>query len=197
MRRETVVNMRRIRKSKFPRPPEGFTLVELLVVITIIGILIALLLPAVQAAREAARRTQCSNNFKQTALALYNYEQQHNCFPPGGLLRDPSWVSNAACGPYPPSPPDPPVINLPGWAGQILPFLEQENVWDQLDCNKYNYSLPNYNVAKTEIKAYLCPSDPDNTELVEMTFVVPPPQGYAAQTNIAAVADSRDGLATT
>ena len=102
MRRETVVNMRRIRKSKFPRPPEGFTLVELLVVITIIGILIALLLPAVQAAREAARRTQCSNNFKQTALALYNYEQQHNCFPPGGLLRDPSWVSNAACGPYPP-----------------------------------------------------------------------------------------------
>ncbi len=96
------------------RPKAGFTLVELLVVIAIIGILVALLLPAVQAAREAARRMQCTNNLKQIGLAILNYENAHKELPPGGLTQ--------ANGTYGHS-----------WWVRILPYVEATNLYSQFD----------------------------------------------------------------
>lgn len=104
----------------------GFTLVELLVVITIIGILIALLLPAVQAAREAARRSQCTNNLKQLGVALHNYHSAHNVFPPSAI--DLGWGS--AC--YGAESPTKTIKNLNGLV-LLLPFLEQAWIYERWD----------------------------------------------------------------
>jgi prepilin-type N-terminal cleavage/methylation domain-containing protein/prepilin-type processing-associated H-X9-DG protein len=110
---------------------QGFTLVELLVVIAIIGILVALLLPAIQAAREAARRTQCSNNIKQMAMALHNYHDTYQRFPPGNIVQD-HWKQppTNACHRYG----SPGIccgsIGLPAF---ILPFMEQQPLYDRID----------------------------------------------------------------
>jgi prepilin-type N-terminal cleavage/methylation domain-containing protein/prepilin-type processing-associated H-X9-DG protein len=93
---------------------EGFTLVELLVVIAIIGILVALLLPAIQAAREAARRTQCQSNLKQIALAANNYHSATKVFPPGFVGSTPSQTEAW------------------GWGVFLLPYLEEESIYDRL-----------------------------------------------------------------
>jgi prepilin-type N-terminal cleavage/methylation domain-containing protein len=106
----------------------GFTLVELLVVIAIIGVLVALLLPAVQSAREAARRMRCTNNLKQIGLALHNYHGLHNSFPPGNV--SPAFMSQQGCfsgtsasTPHPGAP----------WSATVLPFIEQTGVYNNLD----------------------------------------------------------------
>ena len=120
----------------------GFTLVELLVVIAIIGVMVSLLLPAVQAAREAARRSQCSNNMKQIGLALHNYHSSYNKLPF-------SWG-----GTTPPS-------GSPGYSAvsQLLTFMEQTALHEQIDFSLPIINPKNDNARLTEIPMLRCPSD--------------------------------------
>lgn len=127
----------------------GFTLVELLVVIAIIGILIALLLPAVQAAREAARRSQCSNHIKQIALAIHNYHDTFKSFPPGGI------TPGACCG----------TQSYTNWAIAILPFMEQEPLYERYDNTVVNEHVDNQFVREQIVPAYMCPTDEHNQRL--------------------------------
>jgi prepilin-type N-terminal cleavage/methylation domain-containing protein/prepilin-type processing-associated H-X9-DG protein len=139
------------------RISKAFTLIELLVVIAIIGVLIALLLPAVQSAREAARRAQCVNNLKQIGIALHNYHDTVGSFPPGGI-NDPGWSGTWW-----------------NWLAFILPQMEQGPIY-----NAINFSLPNLNqpysnaasdpqvtVYRSVISSYLCPSDSVNNGMVD------------------------------
>lgn len=149
----------------------GFTLIELLVVIAIIAVLIALLLPAVQQAREAARRSQCKNNLKQIGLALHNYHDTHFAFPPGAVTRDTAvsssgnWCnqSNGASGDR--------LVNGAPWTVMILPYLEENSLYQSFDFSKLFTSTqngtsgnegpdPNNQLWRVQLKKYQCPSDP-------------------------------------
>ncbi len=138
----------------------GFTLVELLVVIAIIGILIALLLPAVQSAREVARRLQCSNNLKQIGLALLNYESAHKVLPPQEIHGG-NWVPNYRFSVYSRQHCDW-EGSIGMWCNLIFPFMEQQPVYDRLNFEAIpQYSDPaNVEIMNMEFAFLLCPSDP-------------------------------------
>jgi prepilin-type N-terminal cleavage/methylation domain-containing protein/prepilin-type processing-associated H-X9-DG protein len=142
------------------RGPRGFTLIELLVVIAIIGVLVALLMPAVQAARESARRAQCVNNLKQIGIAIANYETARKAYPLGGTYNGPS-DANTGCRSG---------VNVPrefGALSFLLLYMEQTNVY-----NAINFSLSaggpfgpvhggaaNFTALSTTVSSYVCPDD--------------------------------------
>jgi prepilin-type N-terminal cleavage/methylation domain-containing protein len=162
--------------------PTGFTLVELLVVITIIGVLISLLLPAVQAAREAARQSQCASNFRQVGIGMHNYLAAKNCFPMGEIVSGDKYWS---------------------WSAFLLPFIEKQNVYDMIDfrdaCYFGNPGASDSTRASCGmvISTYLCPSDPQAGELVWASSWGQngeSPDDDCASTNMCCVADTDEWI---
>lgn len=154
----------------------GFTLIELLVVIAIIAILIALLLPAVQQAREAARRTQCKNNMKQIGLAMHNYHDVYNTFPPGAVANRDQNVSGSATNTanFQPS--------VWSWGAMILPYIDQAPLYSQLQPGTYSASYwltNNKTPMQTPLAGFRCASDtaPALNNFV-MTMGPTQPSGY-------------------
>ncbi|MEW4568867.1 DUF1559 domain-containing protein [Tautonia sp. JC769] len=119
----------------------GFTLIELLVVIAIIGVLIALLLPAVQSAREAARRAQCLNNLRQMGIAFHGYHDAHRTFAPGGWLRAST-----------------PSLRWIAWSALLLPHIEQASLYESLNIDLPYNDPTNATAGATVLSVYLCPS---------------------------------------
>lgn len=130
---------------RFRRHRGGFTLIELLVVIAIIGVLMGLLLPAVQKVREAASRVRCQNNLKQIGLALHGYHDRMSRFPPGYACTT-AWPNNDSGPGW-------------GWAAYILPDIEQGALYRQLNFNQSCASPTLAGAVATSIKIYQCPSD--------------------------------------
>ncbi|QDU61000.1 Fimbrial protein precursor [Planctomycetes bacterium Pan216] len=139
----------------------GFTLVELLVVIAIIGVLVALLLPAVQQAREAARRTMCTNNLKQVGLGLTNYAEAHGQFPPAASWRDVGTATEYTHGWYNSSSHYPKMGAT--FLVHILPYIDQTQLYDRVNFDHGMPEAENETVRATRIGSYLCPSDSFNS----------------------------------
>lgn len=136
-----------------PRRNRGFTLIELLVVIAIIGILVGLLLPAVQQAREAARRIQCKNNLKQVGLALHNYLDSYGRFAPVSVL-----PAGRTFEPY-------------SGHVRLLPFIEQANLASLIDWNVSSEFTTNPLAAKTRVSIYMCPDEVNDRQRITPTLI--------------------------
>ncbi len=158
------------------RRPAGFSLVELLVVITIIGMLVALLLPAVQAAREAARRATCANNLHQIGLGLQNYHSVHASFPPG-CIQPAFMISNG---------------RQFAWSALLLPYIEQQPLSTAIDFSQPCYAAVNAAPAAMVLPTYMCPSTARSSAWVQGRAVtdysglygenIPPhPAGWVAE----------------
>ena len=169
-------------------------MIELLVVIAIIGVLIALLLPAVQSAREAARRTQCLNNLRQMGIALHGYHDASGSFPPGGWLGEPGaprrWIA---------------------WSALVLPHMEQAALYDTLNLGLSFDHAGNASAATTVLSVYLCPSSLRDGERVDgrgacdygglygerITGPNNPPKGAMLYDRALPIAAIRDGTSQT
>lgn len=134
----------------------AFTLVELLVVIAIIGVLVSLLLPAVQTAREAARRMSCQNNLKQFGLAMHNYHDTNKKLPAGMTAHT---TNGNATGGW-------------SWGVALLPFMEQETIFDNIDFSGSPHASQNAAIIQTVIPTAICPSSPQPT--IHDDFALPP-----------------------
>jgi prepilin-type N-terminal cleavage/methylation domain-containing protein/prepilin-type processing-associated H-X9-DG protein len=181
-----------------PRARRGFTLIELLVVIAIIAILIGLLVPAVQKVREAAARTQCSNNAKQIGLALFNYESTYHQLPPASLVPFSKINSSSNL--------DMNVPFGPNWAVLILPYIEQDPLYKQANPGSYPGIpvtpgvVPPYAAVNNSwrvlrgvvIKTYQCPSDPYNAFPYNDPTGNAPPETIWARGNYGVTASYED-----
>jgi prepilin-type N-terminal cleavage/methylation domain-containing protein/prepilin-type processing-associated H-X9-DG protein len=136
----------------------GFTLIELLVAIAIIGVLMALLMPAVQAARESARRMNCRNQLRQLGLALHNYHDSRLCFPPGSYIMGPSF----------------PIQSGWGWGAMILPGVEQNALYDQINFSRGTAVGGNLALIGMPIPLWRCPSEVSGDQIHVVPLDHPP-----------------------
>jgi prepilin-type N-terminal cleavage/methylation domain-containing protein/prepilin-type processing-associated H-X9-DG protein len=136
----------------------AFTLIELLVVIAIIGILVALLLPAVQAAREAARRSQCVNNLKQIGLAITNYESAQGSFPMGRLYKSREYDNCSTVWDH-------------SWINYTLPFLEAGSQYNAVNFSRPYNSITQTTAFRLKINTLLCPDDDPNVDLTAQGYI--------------------------
>jgi prepilin-type N-terminal cleavage/methylation domain-containing protein/prepilin-type processing-associated H-X9-DG protein len=139
------------RDRRVADPSRGFTLIELLVVIAIISVLVALLLPAVQQARESARKMTCKNNLKQMGIAFHNYHDVYNCFPKGGyggsLATATAYETANAKN-----------CRLVSWGTALLPYLDQAPLYNEWNFNQWYLESNNQDLAQTVLPVFLCPS---------------------------------------